>query len=243
MKFNNVKCVQMTISNKRKTIPNNYYLENKILLKKDNIKYLGIIIDNKLTFKNRIQDKTKKATTILNMLRRNLHFAPKSVKIKAFQSCVLPIVEYASTCWAPTSKKLSNSLEMILHNGAKFVTNKYPNKENYINFSISTILENLNWHSIEERRIQARLTMAFKILKNHTILEPNMLPTINRQRPERNCKGIKVGVKDQLFEPYARLDVIQNTFFYATPQLWNKNVTQKQANSPSVDSFQRYFKK
>ena len=132
---------------------------------------------------------------------------------------------------------------MILHNGAKFVTNKYPNKENYINFSISKILENLNWHSIEERRIQARLTMAFKILKNHTILEPNMLPTINRQRPERNCKGIKVGVKDQLFEPYARLDVIQNTFFYATPQLWNKNVTQKQANSPSVDSFQRYFKK
>ena len=75
------------------------------MLKKENkIKYLGVTIDNKLSFKQHIEDKSKKATTVLNMLRRNLHFAPMSVKCKAYTATVLPIIEYASSCWGPTSK-------------------------------------------------------------------------------------------------------------------------------------------
>mgnify|MGYP003314183072 CR=1 FL=1 len=95
----------MTVSNKRKDIDTKYFIQNMELTKVNSIKYLGVIIDSKLNFKEHIVTKTKKATTVLNMLRRNLHFAPKSVKIRAFQACVLPIVEYASTCWAPNSEK------------------------------------------------------------------------------------------------------------------------------------------
>ena len=72
--------------------------------------------------------KAKKATTVLNMLRRNLHFAPKSVKKKAYTACVLPIMEYASSCWSPNSDKVNNCLEMVQHNAAKFITNTYPKK-------------------------------------------------------------------------------------------------------------------
>ena len=205
--------------------------------------YLGLLIDNKLTFKEHIHDKTKKATTVLNMLRRNLFSAPKSVKCKAFQSCVLPIIEYGSICWAPSSKKHTDSLEMILHNGAKFVSNKYPRKGKYNEFSITNILEDLNWDTLEQRRMKARVTMAFKILNNLTILEPNMLPKITNERPERNCKGVTVGIKNQLLERQARLDVCSSTFFYATPKIWNYNITPKQASSKSVDTFKSYFKK
>ena len=135
----------MTITNKRNPIINQYLLEKVNLIRKDMVKYLGVTIDKKINFEYHIKEKCKCATTILNMLSRNLYFAPKSVKAKAFQSSVLPILEYASTCWSPTSKKMNNTLEMVLHNGAKFVTNKYPKKENFNNFSISKILEDLNW--------------------------------------------------------------------------------------------------
>ena len=111
----------MTVSNKRNIVIHDYYLNNTILKKKDMIKYLGITIDNKLSFNQHIYDKTKKATTVLNMLKRNLFFAPKSVKSKAYQACSQPILEYASTCWAPTSKKLSDTLENVHHTAAKFV--------------------------------------------------------------------------------------------------------------------------
>ena len=139
MKFNTVKCVHMTVSNKRKDIDTKYFIQNMELTKVNSIKYLGVIIDSKLNFKEHIVTKTKKATTVLNMLRRNLHFAPKSVKIRAFQACVLPIIEYASTCWAPNSEKMTKILEMVLHNGAKFATNQYPKKGKFDQFSISKI--------------------------------------------------------------------------------------------------------
>ena len=131
---------------------------------------------------------------------------------------------------------------MVLHKGAKFVTNKYPKKGEYEKFSITKILNDLNWNTLEERRNLARLTMSYKILNNHVILEPDMLPKISNPRPERVCKGVNVGSANQLIEPQARLDTTRATFFYAAPKLWNQLVTPSQANSPSVEAFQRKFK-
>ena len=58
----------------------------------------------------------------------------------------------------------------------------------------------------------------------------------------RKCNEVRVGTENQLLEPPSRLDVTGHTFFYTTPKLWNNNVTPKQANAPSIDSFRRYFK-
>ena len=83
MNFNTEKCVFMTVTNKKQPIQNSYHLGNEALTKKEIIKYLGVYIDSKLYFNHHIQDKCKKASTVLNMLKRNLYFAPKSVKNKA----------------------------------------------------------------------------------------------------------------------------------------------------------------
>ena len=132
------------------------------------------------------------------MLRRNLYFAPASVKIKAYKSCVVPILEYGSICWAPTSEKLSHSIEMVQHRAARFITNSF-----HKHISISQMLENLQLKSFEERRTRARLTMAYKILNKKVILEPDLLPKTNSQKktPLRNCNMTKVGYDNHLFEP------------------------------------------
>ena len=139
-------------------------------------------------------------------------------------------------------KKMTKILEMVLHNGAKFATNQYPKKGKSDQFSISKILENLHWDSLEHRRIQARTTMVFKIINNHVILEPEMLPKASNSRPQRECNNFKVGFQNQLSEPQARLDVVSTTFFYATPKLWNSNISPHQASSKTVDKFKKYFK-
>ena len=148
-------------------------------------------------------------------------------------------MEYASLCWAPTSKKLATTLESVHHNAAKFASNIYPRKGEYEKFSITKILNDLNWSSLETRRKQARLSMAYKRLNDQVILESDLLPRSQSKQPMRQCNEIK----NQLFEPPSRLDVIGDTFFYATPKLWNSNVTIEQANAPSIDTFRRYFKK
>jgi len=162
MKFNILKCVHMTVTNKTKPVDNNYYLDGKVLKKEDSVKYLGVTIDKKLTFEHHIKEKCKSATKILNMLKRNLHFAPKSVKSKAYQSCVVPILEYASTCWSPTSEKMNKMIEMVQNNAARFITNAYSKRSIFEKGSVTKMLNYLKFDSPEERRKQARLTMAYK---------------------------------------------------------------------------------
>ena len=61
--------------------------------------------------------------------------------------------------------------------------------------------------------------MAYKIINGHLILEPNMMPKFQNQRPQRECNGVKVGSNNKLFEPQSRLEVIGSTFFYETLSL------------------------
>ena len=85
--------------------------------------------------------------------------------------------------------------------------------------------------------------MAYKILSGDLILEPSMLPKINFKRPIWQCYEAKVGLPNQLMEPQSSLDVTENTFFFATPGMWNSSVTPEHANAPSVEAFKRHFKK
>ena len=87
--------------------------------------------------------------------------------------------------------------------------------------------------------------MAYKIMNNKVILEPDYLPkSISlKQRPFRRCNMSTIGTEFHLFEPSSRLQVTENTFFYSTPKLWNLNVTDSQAKAPSVDSFKKRLEK
>ena len=131
---------------------------------------------------------------------------------------------------------------MVNHNAAKFVTNIYPRKGNYENFSITKIMNYLNWNSIEKRREKARLNMAYKIIHGHVILDPNLMPKNKQQRPFRQCNNVNVGFENQLEEPQAKLKITSKTFFYSTPILWNNSVSPDQANAPSIDAFKNHFK-
>ena len=132
---------------------------------------------------------------------------------------------------------------MVQHNAAKFVSNIYPRKGDKNKFSITKILQSLNWDTLEERRDQARLTMAYKILNNKVILEPSMLPKMKSFRPMRQCNEANVGIENQLMEQQPRLDVTASTFFFSTPKIWNELVTPEQAKAPSVDAFKSHFSK
>ena len=153
---------------------------------------------------------------MLNLLRRNLYFPPPSVKAKAYLATVRPILEYGSVCWSPSSAKLAHKVEMVQHNAAKFVTNRYPKNGDYDNFSISSLIDSLGWES---------LVMAHKILSNSVIIRPDTLPLKNTSRPGRTCTYSRVGPEFQLDEPFSRVSAFENTFLYKVPKLWNSQVT------------------
>ena len=83
--------------------------------------------------------------------------------------------------------------------------------------------------------------MAYKILNNKVILNPDSLPKKQYARPPRSCNLATVGAGNELEVPDARLDTTRNTFFFSAPGLWNNLVSPEQANAPSVEAFKRHF--
>jgi hypothetical protein len=69
---------------------------------------------------------------------------------------------------------------------ARFVTNRYHNKS-----SVNDMLGNLKWHTLEERRTNARLTMLYKIKKPKEVnieADHKLIPTNRKLRnTNSNC--------------------------------------------------------
>ena len=156
-------------------------------------------------------------------------------------ACVRPILECASTCWSPSSQKLTHLIEMVQHKAAMFVTNTYPKKGKYEDFSATKLVNSLEWDTLEERRYQSKLSMVYKILNNKVIISSEYLPRVNITRPTRKCNEAKVGAINQLFEPLCKLQTTAKTFFFSAPRLWNNHITPAQAAAPSIDSFKKHF--
>ena len=163
---------------------------------------------------------------VLNMVRRNLYFAPKSVKETAYISTVRPITEYASTVWSPNSEQLKQTIEVVQNNAAKFILNKYPKKSELSSFSSSALVEDLGWESFEWRRIRSRCCMAYKILHGQTLIPPDSIKRSSEatRRLTRSCQEPTVGWENALEVPRTKTKTYDETFYVNTPEVWNKYV-------------------
>ena len=158
MEFNIDKCQSMTIS--RKTISNyfNHALHNKNLGQVNKVKYLGIQITSNLKWDEHIEAACSRAKGVLWFLSRNPRISSSKTKELAYFSLVRPHVEYCSTIWDPYTAKNINKIEMVQRRGARFVTDHYQ-----YTYSVSSMLNELGWRSLENRRRDARLAMFYKI--------------------------------------------------------------------------------
>jgi len=71
VQFNPSRCEAITITKKTKPVKEEYKLHNEVLTTVLSAKYLGVHLNNKLSWNDHIKITTKKASQILNFLRKN----------------------------------------------------------------------------------------------------------------------------------------------------------------------------
>ena len=124
-------------------------------------RYLGVILDNKLSFNSHIDTICRKATNLLNLCRRNLHMCPPEIKEQAYKSIIRPNLDYASPAWAPHTLTNINKIEAVQRRAARFVLNNYKYGPDA---SLSQqITEKLKWTPLQHRRAAYDLSLFFKI--------------------------------------------------------------------------------
>ena len=91
---------------------------------------------------------------------------------------VRPKLEYASPIWNPHTSSQINHLERIQHYAARFVAN-----DHWRTSSPTTLVQTLNWQTLERRRIIKQAMIFYKILNNIIKINPpadNTTDTITR---------------------------------------------------------------
>jgi len=125
MKFRIPKCYILHVSRFYQQSAHEYQLEHCTLKTVNEITYLGITINSKLTWTDHILHIIKRANQSLGFLRRNSPAAFQPVKEKAYLTYVRPKLEFASTVWNPYHQKDIQVIEMVQCRAVHFITITY----------------------------------------------------------------------------------------------------------------------
>ena len=148
------------------------------------------------------------------------------IKEKAYTSLVRPAVEYASSVWDPHLQKDINKLEIIQRRSASYVTNRYPNTS-----SVETMLQQLQWPTLEERRKKARLTLLYKVANGEVKIDAgNKLLPPDRLSRHTNAKSFQI--------PSCKTSIRKESFYPKTIRDWN-NLPAQVTAAESLDSFKK----
>jgi len=226
MNFNAKKCIVIRIRPLKKelTVPSTYKLHGHTLDIVDSSKYLGVTINNNLTWDRHIDNIVGKGNKTLGFIRRNLKDCTKPVKAAAYTSIVRPSLEYASTIWDPSNQCKIKSIENVQKRAARFVHNNYSDRTPGC---VTKMVKSLEWENLADRRQNNRLCMLFKIQHGEVDIDKDqyLIPNDNRTRG-----------KDRFFQERTKHDSYGQSFFPRTIRDWNQLQTQTTSAS-TVEGF------
>ena len=113
----------LIISNKRK-IDNtvDIKIDNLSVKEKDCIKYLGVLIDNKLSWKQHSQYVNMKISKGIGVLAKMRHFVPSDVLKQLYHAFVSPHLSYAVINWGNAPKCATTKLNKSLKKAVRIMT-------------------------------------------------------------------------------------------------------------------------
>ena len=122
-------------------------LEQDSLENVTEFKYLGIIINQHLTWHDHVEMLHSKVAQRLGVLKRIRHLLPVYARKLYVMTMIVPLLDYASLVWGDKNNKTLMNLLQILHNkAAKLILNKLPWS------SCSDVLKELKWLDLSQQR-------------------------------------------------------------------------------------------
>ena len=208
MSFHPVKCLVLRSTRSKKPINTTYQLHGQVLSIVPSTIYLGLTIQDDGEWKNQINNFETKGNQLLGFLRRNMKIDNKQAKQEAYKMLIRQPIEYGAVIWDPYHKVDIDKLEKIQRRAARFVQGDYKQTS-----SVTAMIDNLEWPSLEERRKQLRINYLIKIMTGKVAVKQDLLiPATNRLRRTHNCQ-LKIIPSSKDYRKYS--------FFVRTIRDWN----------------------
>ena len=223
MQFHPSKCQVIRITKKRHPIIFPYQVHGTTLEVVSSAKYLGLHVDSHLNFNQHVDVITKKANSTRAFLQRNFSNSNRKIKEATYKTYVRPITEYAASVWDPHTQRNIRKVEQVQRNSARFVTSTFDRRA-----SVTDLMNRLKWQSLQNRRLQGRLAMLYKIRFGLVDVPWNdHLTTLTTSTR---------GHGSRFFTPQCSSQVCSSSFFPRTIKDWNA-LKIDPAAFPSLDAF------
>jgi hypothetical protein len=207
LKFHPDKCGTMRIGNKQEhhrtyTMgPNKHELK---VIKEE--KDIGVIIDDKLSFRSHMSSKIKKANAVMGTIHRTYAYLEEESFGLLYKALVRPHLEYANQVWAPHLKKDIVAIENVQRRATKLIPG-------FKDLDYSERLRRLKLPTLAYRRLRGDMIEMYKILTG--------------KYDPRVAKFIKMNTNDNRGHPYKiykhhiRLDIRKYSFVHRSVNMWN----------------------
>ena len=181
-----------------------------------------------LRWNKQVDEVCAKANRTLAFLRRNLRIKSPKLKTMAYFTLVRPIIEYAAPVWDPYTQRNIYKIEMVQRRAARFVCGRYHNTS-----SVSEMLQDLEWPSLQQRREMLRLVLFYKIHHNLVIFDtsPYITPALRATRNTHH-QGYHI--------PTSTKEYHRNSFFPRTVKVWN-SLPPDIISAPSAEAFHQHL--
>ena len=226
MHFHPAKCKAINFSRSRHKSLFAYQLYQESLETVSHINYLGVTITNDLRWNKHIENTKNRANYTLRFLKRNLSVSSPKLKTQAYFTYVRPKLEYAVSVWDPHTNSNIGQIEMVQRRAARWALGRYCRTS-----SVGDMLKILDWRSLKNRRTDARLTMFYKIVNGHVI--------VDKPLAMRPMEGIIASAHPHRFIPHQVYSKVHGASFFPSSILrWNA-LPNNIAAAPSLDSFKK----
>jgi len=146
--------------------------QNILLDRKDSFKDLGVVIDEKLTYRDHMHDKINKAYAMLGIIKRNFNYLTVSSFVLLYKCMVRSHLDYCSSVWVPYKKGDIELLEKVQKRATKLIpaikTMTYTER-----------LKACKLPTLHYRHIRGDMIEMYKILSGK--YDTALIPRVNRE--------------------------------------------------------------
>ena len=201
-------------------------MNNTMLTETDTHRHLGLTLSNTCTWSEHIQTITTKAWARLNLLRTlKFRVSRKSLE-KMYISFVRPLLEYCDSVWDNATTESKKQLDAIHIEAARIITGATKL------CSISLLLSDIGWESLQDRRNKHKLIIFYKIIHGLTpTYLTDILPQLIQETTNYNLRNA-----NDFRTLHAHTNLYFNSFFPSTIRAWN-SLPEETKQAPSIASF------
>jgi len=178
----------------------NIIVNNAVIPYSTTGKYLGVMLDDRLTFAGHIDLVCSKVSRAVGVLYRLSHFVPKNILLSLYYSLVFPYLLYCNIVWGGACNSSLTKLFLLQKRVVRILTcSGYLDHTNPLFFSTSIL----------------KIFDVYKFnLSVYTYSNISMFPTAQHVYGTRN--------RNNLVPAHQRLSSTQRSLSYACPKIFNE---------------------